>query len=83
MDRAVFVERVRDRDPNRLTFLEANQRTRHATVDGNSVSAAALHDARPFADRQCDVAARHFVEAGADRPVVQITSSGPCRDGVR
>src|SRR3546814_18401247 len=50
MDGAVLLERIRDRETDRLAFAQAHQRPRHAAVDGNRVSAPPLHHPRSFAD---------------------------------
>src|SRR3546814_1013004 len=42
MDGAVLLERIRDRETDRLAFAQAHQRPRHAPVDGNRVSATPL-----------------------------------------
>src|SRR3546814_17147447 len=74
MDGAVLLERIRDRETDRLAFAQAHQRPRHAAVDGNRVSATPLHHPRSFADRQRNVATRYFVEAGSNKSTVYIRS---------
>ncbi len=80
VDRAVFIQRVRHVEIDRLALFQTHQRPGNAAIDGNAHSAPTLNRNGAPCDREVDVAARHFVEALTDRRATHIAAARPGRN---
>ena len=84
MDRAVFVQSIRYIELDRFAFLQADERTRHASIDRDAVTTPPLNHPLAFRDGQIDAGAGHLVESLAKHTAVtDITAPRPYGNGPR
>lgn len=62
VNRRVFLQRIGDAEPGRLPLLQAQDRRRHGSIDGNSVTRTAVNHNRRVTDGEGDVRPRELRE---------------------